>query len=493
MESFSLKARASENLEQWIHLKIQAPDFIYFMGICGTAMASLAVYLKQEGFKVFGSDQNVYPPMSLILKQAGIPISVYNKSNIKNFIKLLIVGNVINQKHPEMLAAKKLGIPCLSFPEFLGQTLLSRTKNIVITGTHGKSTCTALMSHVGETAGQNPGFFVGAVPNDFSVSFRSKDSPWFVVEGDEYDSSFFSKKPKFFYYNPFAVLLTGIEFDHGDIYSSLSEITDLFCEFVQKISQSGRLVVCIQNQQLEKVIKRSKVPVITYGLNKGDFRIKNRETKNNRQFFDICYKRVSYPCSIPLFGEHNALNALGVFALSQELGWPVNEVLQGLKTFKGIQRRMELKGEYQGSKIYEDFAHHPTAIRASLSALKEKHPDEKLIAVFEPRSFTSRLNVFQKDYVKAFEKADLIFIAKAYDSSKISKEKRFSVKQLVRNLKQKGKTACCYDRFSTLEFDLFKEFVPGNVLVFMSSGAFGGLLQKMEQNFYISKNFSVEE
>ena len=481
MKSFCLKARASENLEQWVHLKIQAPDPIYFMGICGTAMASLAIYLKQEGFKVFGSDQNVYPPMSFILKQAGISVSMYNKSHIKGFIKLLIVGNVISRTHPEILAAQKLKIPYLSFPEFLEQTLLSQTKNIVIAGTHGKSTSAALMSHVGETAGQNPSFFVGAVPNDFSVSFRSKDSPWFVLEGDEYDSSFFSKHPKFFYYKAFAVLLTGIEFDHADIYNSLSEITDLFCEFVQKIPQAGCLVVCVQNKQLEKVIKSSKAPVITYGTDRGDFRIKNRVIKNNKQFFDICYKKKSYPCFIPLLGEYNALNALGVFALSQYLGWPVNKILQGLKTFKGVQRRLEFKGKLQGAEIYEDFAHHPTAIRASLSALREKYLDKRLIALFEPRSFTSRLNVFQEDYIKAFEKADLIFIAKAYNSSKISKEKQFSPKQLVQDLKQKGKKAFCYDNLSALEFDLFQELVPGDLALFMSSGAFGGLLQKIEQ------------
>ena len=480
MTSFFLKARTGESFSQFINLNIQPPDCIYFMGVCGTAMAALAVYLKQEGFKVYGSDQNIYPPMSETLKQSGIPVSSYGKHNIKSSIRLIIVGNVVSKNHPEIQAVQNLRIPCLSLSEFLEQTLLSQTKNIVIAGTHGKSTSTALMSYVGEMSEKNPGFFVGAVTGNFPSSFRSTKSPWFIIEGDEYDTSFFAKKPKFFYYNPFAVLLTGIEFDHGDIYKNLDEITDLFCELVRKIPKDGCLIASSHNKQLEKVIKHSKALVVTYGTNQGDYTIQNRCVQNGGQSFDICHKESIYPCFIPLFGEYNAFNTLGVFALSQQLGWPVAKVLQGLKTFKGLKRRLEFRGRVNGAEIYEDFAHHPTAVQACLYALKERYPNKRLIALFEPRSFTSRLNVFQKDYVKAFTDADLVFVAKAYDTSKIPENKRFSSEQLVKDLGQQGKQAFCCDSFEEMKKQFVKTLDKEDVAVFMSSGSFGGLLQTMK-------------
>lgn len=480
MKSFLLRVRTGKHFDQIEQLKIQAPDPIYFMGICGTAMASLAVYLRQEGFKVFGSDQNIYPPMSDSLKQADIPISAYKKKNVNSSIKLVIVGNVIGKNHKEIKIVRDLKLPCLSLPEFLEQTLLSQTKNIVVAGTHGKSTSTALMSYVGELTGKNPSFFIGAASENFSSSFRFTASPWFVIEGDEYDTAFFAKRPKFFYYNPFAVLLTGVEFDHGDIYESLDEIVKLFCELIKKIPKTGCLVACAHNKQLEKIIKNSKAPVITYGIDKGDYTITNRCIKNGKQVFDVCYKNESFSCSIPLFGEHNALNALGIFALSRTLSWPVQKILQGLKTFKGVKRRLDFKGQLKKAKIYEDFAHHPTAVKACLSALRERYPDKRLVALFEPRSFTSRLNVFQKSYVKSFAKADVIFIAKAYDTSKIPKEKRFSSKKLVQDLQKKGKQVFYCDSFKNMEKKFIKELSKNDIAVFMSSGAFGGLVQGMK-------------
>lgn len=478
MADFNLKARLADKT---VPITISAPDCIYFMGVCGTAMASLAIYLRQKKFKIFGSDQNIYPPMSSNLKKNGISVSPYNEKNIDKSIKLIIVGNVISPKHPEVQMAESLNIPYLSFPEFLKQTVLSQTKNIVLTGTHGKSTSTALMSHIGEISGQNPSFFFGAVSKNFSQSFRSTSSPWFVIEGDEYDSSFFAKQPKFIYYNPYAVLLTGVEFDHGDIYDSLDTIINWFCKFVKKIPEKGFLVAHTKNKQLQKIIKHSKAPVITYGIDQGDWTIKNRRFEKNFQLFDIQHKKESYSCTLPLLGEHNAVNALGVFVLAYTLGWPTRKILQALKSFKGLKRRMEYKGQFKGVKIYEDFAHHPTAIKAGLSALKEAYPNNRLIALFEPRSFTSRLNIFQKDYVKAFAKADIIFLAKAYDSSKIPEEKRLSLKQLVQALNQREQLANSYDDFEVLEEELFKIIKKDDIIVFMSSGAFGGLLEKIEK------------
>ncbi len=479
-EALLLKARTGESLDRLVPLRVSRSDRIYFMGICGTAMASLAIYLRGAGFQVLGSDQNIYPPMSDILKRAGIPVCPYGSRRIKSSIRIIIVGNVISKSHPEIQTALKLGIPCLSLPEFLEQAFLSRTKNIVVAGTHGKSTGTALMSHIGEMSGQSPGFFIGAVAKNFPFSFRVSDSSWFVIEGDEYDTAFFAKRPKFFYYRPFAVLLTGIEFDHGDIYKNLDEITGLFCDLVSKIPESGCLAVYSGDKQLEKAVQRSAAPVAAYGIDRGDYTMKNRKAQNGGQSFDICHKGDVYPCSIPLFGEHNALNALGAFALSHQLKWPVRDILRGLRAFKGLKRRLERRGQINGAEIYEDFAHHPTAIRAVLSALKEMYPQKRLLALFEPRSYTSRLNVFQNDYVRAFAPADLIFIAQAYDASKIPKDKRFSSEQLAQDLKRRGQRAFFSSSFEDIKADLMKTLSEGDVAVFMSSGSFGGLLQAME-------------
>ena len=477
--SFSIKARSGLFLKEFQNTTICPPDSIYFMGICGTAMASLAVHLKNQGFHVFGSDKDIYPPMSDVLRKSGISVSEYKTDNLNPSIRLVVVGNVISRNHTELSKVHKLGIPCLSLPEFLNQTFLKQSKNLVVAGTHGKSTSTGLMAHVGEVSGKNPNFFLGAVPEDFPLSFRSTDSPWFVIEGDEYDSSFFVKKPKFFYYKPFSVLLTGIEFDHGDIYKNMDEIVNVFCEFIKKIPPSGYLVACTQNQRLKEVVKHSRASVVTYGIKEGDYRLQNRYVQDERQIFDIVYEKEKHLCSIPFFGEHNALNALGVFALSHKIGWPVKKILFALKTFKGIRKRLEFIGFLKGAEIYEDFAHHPTAVSATLSALREKGGRKRLIALFEPRSFTSRLNIFQKDYIKSFIKADIILISEPCDTSKIPADKRFSSEKLVKNLQKQGKKAVCYKNFEEMEKDFISWLNIGDRAVFMSSGSFGGLLSKI--------------
>ena len=482
MQKLSLKVRFLNSLNKKSSFSIQAPDSIYFMGICGTAMASLAVYLKQQGFFVSGSDQNIYPPMSLMLKQEGIPIFNYSSHNIDSSIQLIVVGNVISSSHIEIEKAKSLNIPVLSFPEFLQQSLLSQTKNIVITGTHGKSTSAALMVYTAQQAHCVPGFFVGGIPNDFNCSFNSSESSnYFVIEGDEYDTSFFAKHAKFFYYNPTYALLTGIEFDHGDIYKDLTDIKKVFLEFIQKIPIHGALIAYADNESVREILPACKAPVLTYGLKYGDFRIQNRSIQNNFQTFKVLGpNQKNYELTVPLLGQHNALNALGVFILAKHLKWREKKILSAFKTFKGLKRRLEFKFEFQKAKIFEDFAHHPTAIQAGLSALKERYPKNRLLVLFEPRSFTARLNVFHKNYVLSFDPADLIFIAQPYESSKIVKEKRLSVEKLVEDLRKKGKEAFYYSDFKTLEQELKKHINPGDIVVFMSSGAFGHILEHLQ-------------
>ena len=591
MKSISLKTRSLKSLCLEKEIKLSSGDSIYFMGICGTAMASLAVYLKQEGFMISGSDKNIYPPMSLVLKKVSIPVFEYKEDNIQKGIKLIVVGNVISSSHIEIQKAKELDIPILSLPEFLQQSLLSHTKNIVIVGTHGKSTTTTLMAHICEQLGQNPGFFMGAFPNDFKSSFRASSLPinlvqdkpftqsshsqqvassessleekalnennktqqvassessleekvlnennktqqvassessldvynsnsqpahsrkgFFVIEGDEYDTSFFAKRAKFFYYNPFYVILTGVEFDHADIYTDLEDIQKSFSKFLSYIPEEGALVACIETQQVKQLLKNCKAPILTYGINKGDYQIKKRSIEENisekdlnklqKIEEDISGKNLSntknikekhlegslnkfqkievlgpdkksYQLLTPLLGWHNALNCLGVFILAKHFQWDEALMLKAFKNFKGLKRRLELRFEYKGVPIFEDFAHHPTAIQASLSALKESYPEKRLIAIFEPRSFTARSDLFQKEYVSSFKEAELVFIAQPYQNPK--SEKQLSVKKLVEDLKKEGKTAVCYDSSEQLEKEFKKQIKKGDLAVFMSSGAF---------------------
>ena len=480
MKTLNLKARLLNETPSIRNIK--NPSKIYFMGICGTAMASLALYLKKQSLGISGSDQNIYPPMSLLLQKAKVPVFQYKRSNIIKDIDLIVVGNVISSSHEEIQKARELNIPVISFPEFLQQSLLKAPKkNIVITGTHGKSTGSALMAWLAKQAYQPTDFFVGAVSKNIPHSLQFQGSDYCVIEGDEYDSSFFAKKAKFLFYNPYCALLTGIEFDHGDIYKDLDQIKESFRQFVSLIPKKGFLVASAHNPSLAQVCSHSEAPVFTYGIQQGDFKILNRICKGQEQTFEIlCPDKSLVKVSLNLLGEHNALNATGVFILALKLGWPKRKILSALKSFKGLKRRLDFQFDFQGAKIFEDFAHHPTAIKAGLMALKERYPKQRLLALFEPRSFTSRLNHFQKDYVEAFEPADEIFLAKPYDSSKIPPNKRLNTEQLVKDLKQAGKKASFFENFEDIEFALKKSLKKQDIAVLMSSGSFGGLLQKLK-------------
>ena len=511
MKDICLKTHSLHSFQLDKSLTLKAGDSIYFMGIGGTAMASLAVYLKQQAFKVSGSDQNIYPPMSLVLKNADIPVFKYHADNIKESFKMIVVGNVISSNHVEIQKAKTLDIPVLSLPEFLQQSLLSNTKNIVIAGTHGKSTSTALMAYTAKQAGQNPGFFMGAVSYDFQSSFYSnffqtealkegalktntKKSDYFVIEGDEYDTSFFAKRAKFFYYKPSYVMLTGIEFDHGDIYKDLDEIQQAFSKFVSEIPSHGILVACIENETVKKILPFCKTSVLTYGIGQGDFQItsrkvitssgSNKSIQPQKAFTKLQQieltgpNQKTYKLLTPLLGWHNALNTVGVFTLAKQLQWKEDQILQALKSFKGLKRRLEFRFEYKGTQIFEDFAHHPTAIQAGLSALKESYPQKRLIALFEPRSFTARADFFQKDYVSSFKPADLVFITKPYQGHK--QEKQLSVKTLIEDLKKEGKEVFYLESIQQLEEEFKKQIKKEDIAVFMSSGsAFVSILEHL--------------
>ena len=458
------------------------------MGICGTAMASLAVLLKSKGFFVFGSDENIYPPMSTLLQEKKIPVRHYSPDNINSSIKLVILGNVISRQHPEVSALEKYRVAYTSFSEFLEATLLKGKQNIVISGTHGKTTTTSLMAHAAKEAGKKPGFFIGGLPCDFKTSFQHTHSKWFVIEGDEYDTAFFAKWPKFFHYHPFALILTGVEFDHADIYKDFQDILHVFSKLAAQVPSEGFIVACIENKGVQEVLKNTEIKarVLTYGINKGDFQIRNPRIKEGKSQFEIFHNKKSRLLSLNLLGEHNMLNALAVFSMAFILKWPLEKILKSFNSFQGVKRRLEKLEDRGGVLLMEDFAHHPTAVKMTLEGVKQAFPKRRLIAVFEPRSFTSCLNIFQKDYVQALAVADKVAIGKVYRSA--DQGKGLSAQKLAEDIKVLGKEVFFSENSGDLTHKLLSSVEAGDILLVMSNGNFGNLTSKLKQG--LRKRFS---
>ena len=462
---------------------LKSGSHIHLMGICGAAMANLAGMLKDMGYKITGSDQNIYPPMSTQLEELGIPIKEgYKKENLEPKPDLVIVGNVITRNHEEAQALLASDIPYTSLPKVLGEYVIAERHSIVLAGTHGKTTTASLMAWVAECCGKTPGFLVGGIPHNFSRSFCLPQGDWFVIEGDEYDTAFFDKVPKFIHYKPKYVVLTSVEFDHADIYSDLCEVKLAFKQLVDTIPDNGLLVVNAEDQVAIELASQCQAKVVTYGLNKGDYSVADRQVLLGRNQFAVvhCGRRVA-DMAIQLFGPHNTMNALAVFALALEMGWPLGDILQGLASFKGVKRRQEIIGEPRGITVIEDFAHHPTAVELTLATMGERFEGRKVIALFEPRSATSRRRVFQQDYAQALSLADVAIVARPYDQSKIAQEERFSSQDLVASLTERGQKAFVGEDIQHIIDLLVDQAQPGDVVLIMSNGSFEGLYSKLLQ------------
>lgn len=445
-------------------------------------MASLAGLLKGMGHRITGSDQNVYPPMSTQLADLGIDIMEgYKKENLNERPDLVIVGNVITRKHEEAQALLASDIAYTSLPKAIGEFLIQDRNSIVISGTHGKTTTTSMMAWVAEKCQKQPGFLIGGIPGNFAQSFRAPQCDWFVIEGDEYDTAFFDKVPKFIHYRPKYVVITSLEFDHADIYNDLEEIKSAFRQLVQLVPENGLIVAHANDANVMEVVREANCKVVTYGLQSGEYQATQRDVVVGRNQFAVekMGDRVG-DIAIKAFGPHNTLNALSVFALSKELGWPLGSVLQGLAEYKGVKRRQELIGEPNGIKVFEDFAHHPTAVELTIAAMKEAF-DGRLFAVFEPRSATSRRNVFQDAYAKAFLKCDQAIIMKPYDQSRIEEAERMSADKLVADIQRAGTLARSCEDVDQIVSHLKQECRPGDIVLLMSNGGFGGIYEKLLQ------------
>jgi UDP-N-acetylmuramate: L-alanyl-gamma-D-glutamyl-meso-diaminopimelate ligase len=455
---------------------------IHLMGICGTGMGSLAGMLKERGYHITGSDQAVYPPMSTFLAGLGIEVAQgYGPENLNPHPDLVIVGNVITQINPEAQELIRLNLPFLSLPQALAEFFLRDKVSLVITGTHGKTTTSSLLASILDRAGRAPSFMIGGVLKGYERNYQLGDGSYFVIEGDEYDTAFFDKGPKFLHYRPTFAVLTGIEFDHADIYSDIKAIQQAFSRFLAIMPEDGLLVAYGADPRIQEILHQAPCPVESYGLEKHwDWYLRELETHENGSRFSVYWRGVFwYRFDSPLIGRHNALNFLSLIPILLQAGLKPEEIAQGLTGFQGIHRRQEIRGVRAGVTVIDDFAHHPTAVRETIKGIRSQYPDRRLIAVFEPRTNTSRRNFFQKDYVSSFDGADLILIREAPGLEKIPEGERFSSARLVEDLIQSGHQAHYFpDTDEILEF-LSHLLKRGDVVLIMSNGGFDRIHERL--------------
>ncbi|MCG3112925.1 MAG: UDP-N-acetylmuramate:L-alanyl-gamma-D-glutamyl-meso-diaminopimelate ligase [Candidatus Manganitrophus sp. SB1] len=455
---------------------------IHIIAVCGTGMAALAGLLKKGGHAVTGSDTQIYPPMSTLLEEAGIPCKIgYDPSHIEPNTDLVIIGNAVGKTNPEVVATLERGLPYFSMPAALGEFFLKGKTSLVVAGTHGKTTTSSLLAWVLTSAGLDPGMMIGGWVKNFNSNHRSGKGNYFVVEGDEYDTAFFDKGPKFLHYQPHHAILTSIEFDHGDIYADLAAIKQSFRKFVALLPAEGLLVTAAGDPAIGEVIKGAGCRIETYGIDEeADWQAEQIHMTGELLSFDVFRRRKKMgTIRNPLAGRHNLKNTLAVIALAHEVGVPWEKIAEGVLRFEGIKRRQEIVGEVRDILIIDDFAHHPTAISETLMALRLRYPTRRLWAVFEPRSATSRRNVFQKEFVAALAPADRIILADIFAPEKIPAEDRLNPEKIISDLVALGKNARFLSTADRIVSEMVKELVPGDVVCVMSSGGFGGIHQKL--------------
>jgi UDP-N-acetylmuramate: L-alanyl-gamma-D-glutamyl-meso-diaminopimelate ligase len=473
---------------------------VHLIGIGGTGMGAVAGLLAAAGHEVRGSDAAVYPPMSEQLAALGVPVMMpYAAQNLDWSPDLVVVGNVHGKDHVEVKAAQERGIQLTSFPAVLGERLLDGKHSIVVTGTHGKTTTTSLVAHILLEAGKDPSLFVGGVPVALGQGWRLGAGPHFVIEGDEYDTAFFDKGPKFAHYRPNTAILTSIELDHVDIFPSFDAVRDTFKKLVSLIPADGLLVVCAESPDARAIAKNAACTVEQYCVIGGDgvegFEIdtdagipkevtwwaRNLEVgKSGRVSFDVFHKGERYErFETLLVGRHNVNNCVAAIAVAHSLGIPIRDIQRGVSSFAGVRRRQELRGIAGGVTVLDDYAHHPTAVRETLKALRKRFPKRRLIAVYEPRSATSRRKTFQAEFADAFLHADEVIVGRLFDPSKIPAEDRFDPERLALDLHRSGTKASYTPDVSAIVKQLAESAAPGDVVVVLSSGSFEGLHDKL--------------
>jgi UDP-N-acetylmuramate: L-alanyl-gamma-D-glutamyl-meso-diaminopimelate ligase len=467
---------------------------VYLIGIGGTAMASLAGMLQQRGYEVGGSDEHVYPPMSTYLEQLGIPVlEGYTKEHLETFRPdVVVVGNVASPTNVEAAATLEMDLPYVSMPEAIYWLFIAGKHSIVIAGTHGKTTTTSLMAWLLEAAGRDPSMVVGGIPVNFNQNFKLGGGSDFVIEGDEYNTSFFDKGPKFLHYHANTLLVNNIEFDHADIYDDLNAIIEAFRKAVAQVAPTDVIVANGDDANVAQLRKDAKARWFTFGsAATGDIFATDVEFAPETTSFTAWWEgKEWFRFRSTLSGRHNVLNVLADAAIARFRGLSAEEIQKGLESFAGIKRRMEVRGVERGVTVIDDFAHHPTAIATTLNGARRRYPGRRIWALFEPRSITSSRKEFEDGYIDAFHEADRVIIGPIFHLARYQEryglDKMMSVPEIIKRLNRDGIATEQIDDFDDIAKHVAAETKNDDVVLVMSSGAFGGvhelILQRLRED-----------
>jgi len=467
---------------------------VYLIGIAGTAMASLAGMLQQRGYEVGGSDEHVYPPMSTYLESLRIPVlEGYTREHLQSFRPdLVVIGNAAPRTNPEAEATLEMDLPYTSMPEAIYELFIKGKYSVVVAGTHGKTTTTSLMAWMLEAAGRDPSMVVGGIPLNFNQNFKLGKGAEFVIEGDEYNTAFFDKGPKFLHYGANTLVVNNIEFDHADIYADLNAIIDAFRKGVQQVASGDTILANGDDANVAKLRADARAQWITFGADRRHtISFADAEFTPDATMFTACWEGKDwFRFRTTLSGRHNVVNAIAVIATARLRGLGAEEIQKGLETFQGIKRRMEVRGVERGVTVIDDFAHHPTAIATTLNGARRRYPGQRLWALFEPRSISSARKEFEEGYIDAFHEADRVVIGRVFHrdryATRYGLDKMMSVETIVDRLNN--------DRIATQQIDdtdaiaelVAREAQPNDVVVVMSSGAFDGvhgkILEQLRRN-----------
>ena len=457
---------------------------IHLIGICGTAMAALAGMLQQRGFRVTGSDAAAYPPMSDFLASLDIPLSQpFAGKNLEPRPDLVVVGNAISRGNVELEHVLNERMDFCSLPQILHDEFLRGKEVLVVAGTHGKTTTTSMLAWIFHSAGMQPSFLIGGIAENFGSSFQLGQGKHFILEGDEYDTAFFDKGPKFLHYFPDAVILTSVEFDHADIYKDLDAVETAFKRLVNLVPQRGRIVAFDRGESLERCLAKAFCSVERYGV--GDettWQVANLRLEPGRTSWSVSRDGQAWAeFEFPLAGEYNVWNATAAAALAFGCGISKEDIATALKTFKSVKRRLEVRAEVNGITIIDDFAHHPTAIASTLAALRTRYPGARLWVILEPRSNTLRRNVLQNDLAKSLAVADEVIVANVFKSEAIPESERLNLDAVVAGIAQRGRRARIVRDADAIVHLAAPEMRPGDVVAILSNGGFGGIYERLPQ------------
>jgi UDP-N-acetylmuramate: L-alanyl-gamma-D-glutamyl-meso-diaminopimelate ligase len=464
-----------------------SPRHIHLSGICGTAMASLAGLLQLQGHRITGSDSAAYPPMSDLLRSLGIPIlEPYAESNLTPPPDLVVIGNALSRGNPEVERILDERIPFTSMAALLQEEFLQGRTSLVVAGTHGKTTTTSMLAWIYQTAAREnpafePSFLIGGVAENFGSSFQLRLTQNFIVEGDEYDTAFFDKGPKFLHYFPDALILTHVEYDHADIYANLDAVKTAFKRLVNLIPRRGAIVAYDASENVTDCIRHALCRVERYGFGEqAHWRIRNLHYENGRMHWEVHHAGASWAdFELCMPGEHNALNATAAAALAAGQGISVASIRTALATFKSVKRRLEIRAEIAGITIIEDFAHHPTAIRETLRTLRTVYPHRRLWAILEPRSNTLRRKVLAGDLIESLGHADHAVLADVYQQHRIPEEERLHPEEVVRKLNEGGAQAELFADADAIVAAVAPRLASGDVVAILSNGGFDGIYEKL--------------